>query len=281
MTQPRAFVIGHPIGHSRSPMLHGYWLKRYAIDGSYEKLDVPPEQLGDFFARFRKEKYIGANVTIPHKMAVMSHVDRIDDVARAMGAVNALWWDSGSLVGGNTDALGFIGNLDVTVQGWDSDAGFTVVLGAGGAARAAAFGLKTRGFAVALCNRTVEKAQKLADELGEGVTAHGPDELAKLLPEADLLVNATSLGMVGQPPTSVDLSPMKPSAIVYDAVYVPLDTGLLKAARQRGLRTVDGLGMLLHQGVAGFQKWFDIRPDVTPDLRKLLEDHIRASTPGA
>ena len=134
---------------------------------------------------------------------------------------------------------------------------------------------------MALCNRTVAKAQKLAGELGQGVTAHGLDELATLLPRAELLVNATSLGMVGQPPMRIDLSPMKPSAIVYDAVYVPLETGLLKAARQRGLRTVDGLGMLLHQGVAGFEKWFGVRPDVTPELRKLLEDDIRASTPGA
>ena len=143
-------------------------------------------------------------------MAVMSHVDRIDEVARAIGAVNALWWDAGTLVGGNTDALGFIGNLDVTLPGWDAGGGVAVILGGGGAARAAAYGLKTLGFAVALCNRTVAKAEKLAGELGQGVTAHGVDELATLLPVAELLVNATSLGMVGQPPMRIDLSPMKP-----------------------------------------------------------------------
>ena len=260
-------------------MMHGYWLRRYGIEGSYEKLDVTPDQLAGFFDRFRKEGYVGANVTIPHKIAVMEHVDRIDDVAKAMGAVNCIWWDDGALVGGNTDALGFIGNLDEQVPGWDASAKRAVIQGAGGAARAAAYGLKTRGLEVALCNRTFSKAEKLAAELG--VTAHARDKLDALLADADVVVNATSLGMVGQPPNDIDLSPLKSDAIVYDVVYVPLETGFLKAARARGLRTVDGLGMLLHQGVAGFQRWFDVRPEVTAELRNLLEDDIRASTPGA
>jgi shikimate dehydrogenase len=277
MPHPRAFVIGHPIGHSRSPMMHGHWLKRHGIDATYEKLDVSPEKLEDFFNDFRSKHYIGANVTIPHKLAVMKHVDQIDNVAKAMGAVNCLWWEDGKLVGGNTDALGFIGNLDEAVPGWDKDAKRAVIIGAGGAARAAAYGLKTRGLSVALCNRTTEKAQKLATELGEGVTAHRMDALAGLLADADLLVNATSLGMVGQPPLDIDLSPLKPEAIVYDVIYVPLDTTLLQAAKRMGLRTVDGLGMLLHQGVVGFNRWFNVKPEVTPELRQLLENDIRAS----
>lgn len=276
MTLKRAFVIGHPIGHSRSPLMHGYWLKRYGIEGSYEKLDVPPDQLGGFFDRFRSERFIGSNVTIPHKMAVMSHVDRIEEVARAMGAVNALWWEGDAIVGGNTDALGFLGNLDELVPGWDASAKRAVILGAGGAARAAAFGLRSRGLSVALCNRTAEKARKLASELGAGVAAHGMDDLSGLMADADVFVNTTSLGMVGQPPLDIDLSPLKPTAIVYDVVYVPLETGLLKAAAARGLRTVDGLGMLLHQGVVGFEKWFGVRPEVTPELRLVLEEDIRA-----
>ena len=262
-------------------MMHGYWLKRYGIEGSYEKLDVPPEALGDFFARFRKEKWVGGNVTIPHKLAVMTHVDRVDGVAQAMGAVNCMWWEDGTLVGGNTDALGFVGNLDERVPGWDKSARHAVIMGAGGAARAAAYGLKSRGLTVSLCNRTKEKAEKLAAHFGGEVSAHGIDALPQLLRNADLLVNATSLGMIGQAPLDVDLAALKSEAIVYDVVYVPLETALLKAAKARGLRTVDGLGMLLHQGVEGFRRWFGQTPEVTAELRKLLEDDIHAKTPGA
>ena len=281
MTTPRAFVIGHPIGHSRSPMMHGYWLKRYGIDGTYEKLDVPPETLGDFFAHLRQERYVGCNVTIPHKLAVMALVDRVDGVAQAMGAVNCIWWEGNTLVGGNTDALGFIGNLDEKIPEWDKSARRAVVMGAGGAARAAAYGLKTRGLTVSLCNRTKEKAEQLAAHIGKEVSAHGVEALSQLLRDTDLLVNATSLGMVGQPPVNMDLGILKPGAIVYDVVYVPLETELLKAAKGLGLRTVDGLGMLLHQGVEGFRRWFGKTPEVTAELRKLLEDDIRAKTPGA
>ncbi len=277
----RAFVMGHPIAHSRSPMLHGYWLRRYGIDGSYERLDIPPAELGAFFDRFREAGWIGGNVTVPHKVAVMERVDRIDDAARAIGAINTLWWEDGRLVGGNTDAIGFIGNIDERVPGWSDGAGRAVVAGAGGATRAIVYGLLGRGLEVALCNRTVSKAQALADYFGRGVTAHGSDAIPGLLVDADLLVNATSLGMVGQPRLEIDLSPLKPSAVVYDIVYVPLETDLLKAARARGLRTVDGLGMLLHQAVEGFRHWFGRTPEITPELRRILVDDIRAKTPGA
>ncbi len=273
--------MGHPIAHSRSPMLHGYWLERYGIEGSYERLDIPPDELDAFFAGFREAGWIGGNVTVPHKLAVMRHVDRIDDAAEAMGAVNTLWWENDTLVGGNTDAIGFMGNLDELAPGWDGDARRAVILGAGGATRAAVYGLRSRGLEVALCNRTVEKAEGLAAHFGEGVSAHGLDELPSLLGGADLLVNTTSLGMIGQPPLEIDLAPLKPGATVYDVVYVPLETALLKAARARGHRTVDGLGMLLHQAVEGFRHWFGRTPEVTAELRTLLVDDIRAKTPGA
>jgi len=281
MTRPSVFLIGHPIGHSRSPMMHGYWLGYYGIEGSYEKLDVPPEGLGAFFARFRAERCIGANVTIPHKLAVMDHVDRVDEVARAVGAVNCLFWESETLVGGNTDVYGFMGNLDHAAPGWDENARNAVILGAGGAARAAAYGLKARGLAVALANRTRETAETLVAHLGEGVEGHGLDDIETLLAEADLLVNTTSLGMVGQPPLVIDLAAMKPGATVYDVVYAPLETEFLVAAAARGLRTVDGLGMLIYQGIEGFARWFDVRPEATPELRKLLEDDIRGPSSGA
>jgi shikimate dehydrogenase len=281
LAEPRAFVIGHPIGHSRSPMMHGYWLKRYGIAGSYEKIDVAPEAIPAFFARFRQEGWIGGNVTVPHKVAVMAHVEVLDDAAMAMGAANILWWKDGKLTGGNTDALGFLGNIDEQVPGWDRTARRALILGAGGAARAAVYGMITRGLSVAICNRTLGKAQDLARHFGHGAEAHGLADLPALLAEAEVVVNATSLGMAGKPPNRIDLAALKPGAVVYDVVYVPLKTDLLKAAAARGNPTVDGLGMLLHQGVEGFRRWFGTKPEVAPGLRKLLEDDIRATSPGA
>ncbi len=277
---PRAFVIGHPIGHSRSPMLHRYWLQRYAIPGSYEPLDVAPDDLPAFFDGFRAAGWIGGNVTVPLKTAVVPHLARIDAEAQAMGAVNTLWYEGDDLVGGNTDAAGFIGNLDDRAPGWGEDVRTAVILGAGGAARAAVHGLLGRDVDVTLVNRTRSKAEALAAHFGPHVAAHGLDEIAALLVNVDLLVNATSLGMTGQPPLVLDVSRLKLAAIVCDVVYVPLETGLIQAAKARGLRTVDGLGMLLHQAVDGFRHWFGRTPEVTPELRQLLADDIRAATPG-
>ncbi len=281
MTIPRAFVMGHPIAHSRSPMLHGYWLERYRISGSYEPIDIAPEALADFFTRFRDAGWVGGNVTVPHKTAVIPFLDRVDEAAEAIGAVNTIWRDDDSLVGGNTDAAGFMGNIDELVPGWDETAKRAVLLGAGGAARAATYGLRARGLEVSVCNRTIATAQALAAHFGDRVSAHGLDALPALMGECDLLVNTTSLGMLGKPPLQIDLSPLKADAIVYDIVYVPLETDILKAAKARGNRTVDGLGMLLHQAVEGFAHWFGRRPEVTGELRKLLADDIRAKTPGA
>ena len=278
MTIPRAFIIGHPVAHSRSPMLHGYWLERYGIEGSYERVDVLPERLEDFFAAYREAGWVGGNVTVPHKAAIIAFSDRIDEAAEAMGAANTLWWEGDALVAGNTDSLGFLGNIDELQPGWDKVAGHAVVLGAGGAARAAIHGLLGRGFDVALCNRTLAKAEALAGHFGERVTGHGLEELPALMKDCDLLVNTTSAGMVGQPALDVDLAPLKADAIVYDIVYAPLETDLLKVAKQRGHRTVDGLGMLLHQAVPGFERWFGRKPEVTPELRQLLIDDIESNS---
>ena len=280
MTSPCAFIIGHPVAHSRSPMLHGYWLKRYGIAGSYELADVRPEELGDFFATYREEGWVGGNVTVPHKLAVIPYLDRIDDAATTMGAVNTIWWEGDELVGGNTDAIGFLGNLDELVPGWDGEARKAVIIGAGGAARAAAYGLKTRGLSIDLCNRTVSRAKELESHFG-GMSGHGLDALPELLGGADLLVNATSLGMLGNDPLKVELSRLKDGAIVYDVIYVPLETQFLKDAKAKGHRTVDGLGMLLHQAVHGFRHWFGQTPEVTEDLRAMIIEDIRAKTPGA
>jgi shikimate dehydrogenase len=278
MNPPRAFVIGHPIAHSRSPMLHGYWLKRYGIAGSYEAVDVAPDALGAFFAGFRDAGWAGGNVTVPHKTAVIPHLQEIDAAARAIGAVNTIWWEGDALVGGNTDAAGLLGNLDELAPGWDREGKRAVILGAGGAARAAVYGLRSRGFDVAVCNRTRANAEALAGHFGRGVSGHGMDDLPSLLRDADLLVNTTSLGMKGQPPLDIDLAPLPARAIVNDIVYVPLETELLRAAKARGNRTVEGLGMLLHQAVEGFLHWFGHRPEVTAELRALIAGDIRAKT---
>jgi shikimate dehydrogenase len=277
---PRAFIIGHPVAQSRSPMLHGYWLKQLGIEGSYELADVAPEALEDFFASYRDTGWVGGNVTVPHKLAVIPFLDKVDDSAQAMGAVNTLWWDGDRLVGGNTDWIGFLGNFDELVPGWDSAGKQAVLIGAGGAARAAAYGLKSRGFAVSICNRTVAKAEEIAAHFGS-MRGHGLDALPALMKDADILVNTTSLGMLGKPPLEIDLATLKPGAVVYDVIYVPLETALLKQAKAKGHRTLDGLGMLLHQAVEGFRHWFGATPKVTEELRQRLIDDIRAKTPGA
>ncbi len=275
----QAFVMGHPIGHSRSPLMHGYWLKKYGIDGNYSPLDIAPADMKEFFACFKERGWAGGNVTVPHKLAVIPYLAHIDEAAGAIGAVNTIWWAEGELVGGNTDAYGFMGNLDELAPGWDKDAKRAILLGAGGATRAAAYGLLQRGLDVAVCNRTVAKAEELSRHFGSGVSAYSMDALKGLLPDADLLVNTTSLGMTGQPPLQIDVTPLKEGAVVYDVVYAPLETDLLKAAKARGHRTVDGLGMLLHQARPGFHHWFGVMPEITPELRQILIDDILPKKP--
>ncbi|OQM73983.1 shikimate dehydrogenase [Manganibacter manganicus] len=269
----RAFVIGHPIAHSRSPMIHGHWLKTLGLDGSYRAIDVAPQDLGAFLSSLAECGFAGGNVTIPHKEAAFAAVGRCDEAAEAIGAINTLWFEDGILCGGNTDAYGFAANLDARAPGWAAN-GPAVVLGAGGAARAVVHALKARGVAdIRIANRTLARAESLAARFGAGISAHASGALADLLGDAGLLVNTTSLGMQGKEgggDLPADPALLPAHALVTDIVYVPLETPLLAAARRRGLKTVDGLGMLLHQAVPGFERWFGHRPQVTAELRALI-----------
>lgn len=272
---PRAFVVGWPIAQSRSPMIHGHWLATHGLAGSYEAVAVPPDAIESFLRSLvesngTESTWVGGNVTVPHKGVAFRIATERDAVAEATGAVNTLWIERGKIFGSNTDAPGFLANLDDRAEGWDHDPSVAVVLGAGGAASAVAWGLKARGFDVRLVNRTPARAEALAARLGRGVTAHGWDEVPRLLGDARLVANTTSLGMSGKGDLTIDLSPLSADALVTDIVYVPLETPLLATARARGLKTVDGLGMLLHQAVPGFERWFGVRPVVTPELRRLI-----------
>ena len=267
----RACVIGWPIKHSRSPLIHGYWIKQHGLNADYRREEVPPDQFEAFIKSLPAHGYVGANITIPHKEAALA-ASEPDDRARAVGAANTLWLDDGRLRSTNTDVEGFIDNLDAAVPYWDRDDGEAVVLGAGGSSRAIVYGLIERGFeTIHVVNRTLDRAQALRERFGSAVQPANTTALPHLLKRAGLLVNTTSLGMTGQPPLEIDLVSMHGSAVVADLVYAPLDTGLLAAARKRGLRTADGLGMLLHQAVRGFALWFGVRPAVTPELRALVE----------
>jgi shikimate dehydrogenase len=264
-----ACLIGWPAAHSRSPLIHHYWLRTLGIGGGYNIEAVPPEGFAEFVLHLSAHGFVGANVTIPHKERALALAP--DARARAVGAANTLWYDGGELRSTNTDIEGFINNLDAAAPGWDT-AGKALVLGAGGSSRAVVFGLIERGFKrVHLANRTIDRAQALADQFGAGVHPVAWDAIGELLPEAGLLVNTTSLGMHGQPELAIDVSRLPAQAVVTDLVYVPLETALLGAARARSLRTADGLGMLLHQAVRGFELWFGQRPQVSPELRALVE----------
>jgi shikimate dehydrogenase len=275
----RACVMGHPVAHSRSPMIHNYWLKALGIPGSYELKDLTAEAFPGFVGNLAGNGYVGGNVTVPHKEAAFRAVAARDAAAEAVGAVNTLWLENGRLMGGNSDTHGFIANLDDSAPGWDVPGCRAVVLGAGGAGRSAAYALKQRGVQVDLVNRTPARAEELARRFAPGVHAHGFDAVPRLLAHADLLVNCTSLGLAGKAPLEVDLAPLKPGAVVYDVIYVPLETALLAAARERGHRTVDGLGMLLQQAGFGFRKWFGGDPQVTPEMRAMIQADIVAKTP--
>lgn len=272
---PRCFVIGYPIAHSRSPLIHGSWIEEHGLDGSYERIEVAPAALPGFVSRLRAGDFAGGNVTVPHKEAVLPLLDEASPAARAMGAANTLWFENGRLCGDNTDSAGFLGHLDATAPGWDARVGTALLLGAGGAARAIAYALKLRGVSrIILANRGSERAQMLAASLGAPLDAADWSRRHDLVAGADLVVNTTSLGMKGQPPLDLDLAGLKPGAIVDDIVYVPLKTPLLAEAQRRGGIVVDGLGMLLHQAVPGFSRWFGVVPAVTPTLRARLEADI-------
>lgn len=277
-----ACVVGWPIAHSRSPLIHNYWLKRYGIAGEYRREAVPPQEFSDFVRSLAARGYVGANVTVPHKEAALK-LSQPDERAQAVGAANTLWLHDGVLHSTNTDVEGFLDNLDASAPQWDRGLKSALVLGAGGAARGVVYGLIARGAGrVIVVNRTHDRAAALRERFGSRVHVADWGDAAALV-DAGLLVNATTLGMAGQPELPIDVRRLPRHAVVADLVYVPLLTPLLHAAHERGLRTADGLGMLLHQAVRGFALWFGKTPEVTPELRALVEADLGSSsakTPG-
>ncbi|MGH6800032.1 MAG: shikimate dehydrogenase [Methylocella sp.] len=276
--KPKACVIGWPVAHSRSPLIHRFWLERLKIEGSYEPAAVAPAGFPGFVQGLARQGFAGANVTLPHKQKAFELCDVTTGTAARLKVVNTLWIEAGKLCGDNTDAAGFAGALDQDAPGWDMNSSKAVVIGAGGAARAIVYALKLRGMKrIFLINRTKERALEFALDFGASIEVEDFPGLPGALSGANLLVNTTSLGMRGQPPLAIDLASLPRDAVVADIVYVPLETGLIEAARARGLRAVSGLGMLLHQAVPGFERWFGVKPCVTPELRNLVEADIAAA----
>lgn len=273
---PIAFVAGYPIHHSRSPLIHTHWLHQYGITGKYLPLELETEQLPQLIKQIRKGTYIGGNITLPHKVAIARHCDRLTPQATAISAVNTLYREGKKIVGHNTDATGFIANLDQQAPRWRRHVNKCLLLGAGGAARAVAFALLDDQLDnLTILNRTQQKAQTLAQHLRQlfpekQIDARPLDHFNRKAPQTDLLVNTTSIGMNNTRFGKIDPARLAPEAVVAEIVYTPLETPLLNAAKLAGLTTVDGLGMLLHQAVPGFEKWFGHRPEVTPELRKRI-----------
>jgi shikimate dehydrogenase len=266
-----AGIIGWPVSHSRSPRLHGSWLRRYGIDGAYVPLAIRPDDFAMAVRGLAAAGFAGANVTIPHKLAAFAICDTVDDTARRAGAVNTLVFQDGRITGSNTDGWGFVANL--RAHGVDPAAGPALLLGAGGAARAVAAALQDAGAPVTVANRTRARADALARDL-PGLFVVDWERRDAALPDHALLVNTTSLGMEHHPPLAVDLSRAGPGLAVADIVYVPLETPLLAAAKARGLRAVEGLGMLLHQAVPGFRAWFGVEPLVDDELRRFVAEDL-------
>jgi shikimate dehydrogenase len=270
-TSKLAGIMGWPVAHSRSPRLHGHWLERYGIDGAYLPLPVRAEGFAAAVRSLADLGFRGVNVTIPHKQAALAACDQVEDSARRIGAVNTIVMEDGRLLGSNTDGVGFLENLRQVQPDWDPTAGPAVVLGAGGAARAVVAALLEAGAPeLRLLNRTQVRSEALAAQWGARVTAYPWAERDSRLAEAAVLVNTTSLGLVGHEPLEIDLAGLPADALVTDIVYVPLETPLLAAAQARGNPVVDGLGMLLHQARPGFSAWFGIDPEVTEELRAFV-----------
>lgn len=267
----KACVIGWPIAHSRSPLIHGHWLRVYGIEGDYSREAVQPEHFPQFLKSLAAFGYCGANITVPHKEAAYQIAERRDAAAEAAGAVNTVWLEDGVLCASNTDIHGFLANLDEQAPGWDGGRGVAVVLGAGGAARGIICGLLDRGFSrVRLTNRTRHRAEELAEKFGEVVEVVDWERRNDAFADGEALINTTVLGMTGKPPLDIDIGRLSANAVVNDIVYSPLETPLLRAASNRGLRVADGLGMLLHQAAPGFERWFGVRPEVTHELRETI-----------
>ena len=268
-----AGVMGWPVSHSRSPKLHNYWLNHYGLPGAYVLLPVDPARLSVALPGLAALGFAGCNITIPHKVTAMQLVDRVDPIARRIGAINTIVVESdGSLSGCNNDGFGYIQSLLDAQPDWRADAGPVTVLGAGGAARAVIASLAERGAReIRLANRTAQRARDLAREFGAPVAAISWDERHDALADVALLVNTTSQGMTGQPALELSLDRLPARALVSDVIYVPLETPLLAAARQRGNPTVNGLGMLLNQARPAFKAWFGVMPEITPELRRIIE----------
>ncbi len=274
-TLRKACVIGSPVSHSRSPLIHSYWLKKYGITGTYDRVEVLPDQLAAFLQRIRGGELAGCNVTIPLKERAFELVDCTNEQTGKLKSLNTIFMSQGMLCGISTDGAGFMANLADAVKGWSCTSKHVVILGAGGAARALVAALADAGVGgIKIVNRTMTRAEAISTEFQDKVKAHSWDDLTDLLGNADLLINSTSLGMTGQPPLVVSVERLKPEAVVADIVYAPLETELLRRARQLGHRCVDGLGMLMHQAVPGFEKWFGIRPEVTDELREIIAADI-------
>jgi shikimate dehydrogenase len=280
MAGPQKFrlagIMGWPVSHSRSPMVHGFWIQKYGLAGAYVLLPVQPERLPDALKGLAALGFAGCNATIPHKEMAIRLVDRVDPMARRIGAINTVVVaEDGSLDGFNNDGFGYIESLREAQPSWRADAGPAVVLGAGGGARAVVASLADRGAKeIRLLNRTPARAEHLAREYGAPVKAVLWDQRHDAIADAALLVNATSQGMQGQPPLDLSLDRLPARAMVSDIVYIPLETPLLAAARQRGNATVNGLGMLLNQARPAFKAWFGVMPEVTPELRRMVEATI-------
>lgn len=267
-----AFVTGYPVKHSRSPLIHGFWLKTLGLQGSYTRQEVSSEDFAGFISRLKSGEsgFVGGNVTIPHKETAFALADRPDALSEELGASNTLWLDEGRLHATNTDGFGFLANLDAASPGWDRT-DRAVILGAGGASRAIIQAVRDRGIGeIHVVNRTLGRAQELADRFGAKVHAHAMAALQEVSAGAGLFVNTTSLGMDGEAAPDFDFSPLAGGAVVTDIVYVPLVTPILRQAAEQGFATVDGLGMLLHQAAPGFEKWFGVRPTVDMNLRRLI-----------
>lgn len=270
----KAAVIGHPAAHSKSPLIHAYWIEKYGLNGSYEALDVAPEHLRSGVQGLIDQNYAGFNVTLPHKESILAHCAGLSETARVIGAVNLVTVQGGKLIGDNSDAFGFLGGLRAQLPAFDFKAGPSVVLGAGGATRAVLYALLQEGAPeVVLLNRSREKAEKLARDFSSLGKIRAPDWAARHehLPDANLLVNTTSLGMAGQPPLDISLEKLRARAAVSDIVYTPLQTPLLREASKRGHPAAEGIGMLLHQARPAFHAWFGVMPEVDEALQRLIE----------
>jgi len=271
-----AGVMGWPVMHSRSPMMHNYWFKQHGLAGTYVPLAIPPERLAGALRGLHPLGFAGCNVTIPHKQQAMKIVDEVDTLATAIGAISCVVVRSdGSLAGTNNDCYGFIQSVKAEQPGWRADAGPIVVIGAGGGSRAVCYGLAREGAKeIRLVNRTLVRAQEIAVQFGSPIKALPWEQRHDALEGAAMVVNTTSMGMVGQPALDIRLDKLGKSALAADIVYIPLETPFLAAARKRGNRTMNGLGMLLNQGRPAWKAWFGIEPEVTPELRAMVEKTI-------